>query len=106
MDAVNAKHDEAMSAIAATSDALSRVEVDQIGVVERLTRVEEGQKGLDEGRKEVAKSISDVKADIRAIWHPALGAFFGQNAVREETITLAIRRFLRQGGPCRLRYIC
>lgn len=95
MDAVNAKHDEALSAIAATSDALSRVEADQIeiGVVERLTRVEEGRKGLDEGRKEVAKSISDVKADIRAIWHPALGAFLGQNAVREETITLAIRRF-------------
>ena len=97
MDAVNAKHDEAMSAmsaIAATSgDALSRVEVDQIGVVERLTRVEEGQKGLDEGQKEVTKSSSDVKADIRAIWHPALGAFFGQNAVREETIILAIRRF-------------
>ena len=71
----------------------TRLEDVQKVVLERLTGVEEGQKRLEEGQKrleerqtrveegqkEVAKSVSDMKGDIRAIWHPALGAFFGQS---------------------------
>ena len=39
---------------------------------------ERRHKRLEERQKEVAKSVDDMKGDIRAIWHPALGAFFGQ----------------------------
>ena len=66
-------------------ERLTGVEEGQKRLEERQTRVEEGQARieerqtrLEEGQKEVAKSVSDMKGDIRAIWHPALGAFFGQ----------------------------
>lgn len=73
VDIVESNHAEAMSAIAV--------------VVERhkeqgecLIRVEERQKENAERLQWIGKTISDMKDDIRAIWQPAVGAFFGRKS--------------------------
>ena len=70
--AAERRHKKLEERLTGVEDGQKRIEERQTRVEERLTRIEEGQ-------KEVAKSVSDMKGDIRAIWHPALGAFFGQS---------------------------
>ena len=76
---------EVLERLTGVEEGQKRLEEGQKRLEERQTRVEEGQKRLEErqtrleeSQKEVAKSVDDMKGDIRAIWHPALGAFFGQ----------------------------